>query len=59
MKKRHSWGKLEKLTMTEQQQCEKCGLFRFKWCNIWLYSKDKTTEEQPFAITIPNEGCGK
>ncbi len=56
-KKRHSWGDLETNKFTEQQQCKKCGVFRFKALGIWMYSKEKCTEENMFNIVVRNKGC--
>jgi len=56
-KKRHTWGEIEKNIFTEQQQCKKCKLYRFKCLGIWMYSNEKTTERNPFVDKLNNEGC--
>jgi hypothetical protein len=59
--KRHKWLKnLKELenSWTEQHQCEKCKLYRIKVMGSWRYSKEKTTDDNPFVETIMNEGCG-
>lgn len=56
-KQRHQWGNEEKNTFTVVQQCLKCGLYRFKALGMWIYSKEKLTDKNPFPDHVPNEGC--
>lgn len=55
--KRHKWGLLETNRFTKQQQCENCGLYRFKALGVWMYSLEKTTNSNPFVQTVINDGC--
>jgi hypothetical protein len=60
MMKRHRWEKGRKdlqNKFTEQEQCVKCGIYRIKAFGVWMYSKDKTTDKNPFAKEIRNPGC--
>jgi hypothetical protein len=58
-KKRHKWGAVEKNVFTEQQECEKCNLIRFKAVGRFFYSNEKVTEENPFPELVLNKGCPK
>ena len=58
--KRHEWEKGRKDLVndfTEQEQCYKCGLYRFRALGIWMYSKEKTTNDNSLVDTISNKGC--
>lgn len=57
---RHSWDRGRedlKNKYTEQEQCIKCGLYRFKALGIWMYSKEKTTDNNPLPYGERNVGC--
>lgn len=56
-KKRHSWGDLEKVSVTELQVCTVCSLCRFKLMGVWAYSTEKISEENLFVEIIENKGC--
>ncbi len=58
--KRHKWikGVKELKNMfTEQEQCESCKIYRFKALGSWMYSREKTTDKNPFVDRISNPGC--
>ena len=58
--KRHKWEKERldlKNSFAKQEQCKNCKLFRFMALGIWRYSKEKTTDENPFVKEIQNPGC--
>jgi hypothetical protein len=55
--KRHKWKKTEKNKFTEQEECINCGLYRIKPFKFWVYSKEKTTNENPFVDPVQNLGC--
>lgn len=61
---RHKWsGQVENsLTFSigdivEQQQCLKCGIYRYKALNMWHYTKEKVTNENMFPKRFHNKGC--
>ncbi len=57
---RHKWDKQnEKLKnkFTEQHQCIKCGVYRIKVMGSWVYSKDMTSNNNPFVKTTKNQLC--
>ena len=58
--KRHKWikgAKDLKNKFAKQEKCEVCGIYRFHALGIWMYSKEKTTDDNPFVDTIQNNGC--
>lgn len=58
--KRHKWEKERKdllNTYTEQHQCVNCEIYRIKVMGTWMYSKEKTTNDNPFVKIIGNPGC--
>jgi len=57
MKKRHKWGELKKSKFTEQQQCVKCNLYRFKVFGIWNYTHQEITDKTPLVDAVINRGC--
>jgi len=59
---KHKWNKSSqdlKNPYTEQHQCLVCGIYRIKILGFWRYSKEKTTQQNPFVKTSDNPGCIK
>jgi len=57
-KPRHSWSEEKKNNFTVVQQCIKCNLYRFMALNMWMYSHEEVTNDNPFVDTVGNDGCG-
>jgi len=58
--KKHIWNKESKHlknSFTEQHQCDRCGLYRYKALGKWFYSNEIITDKNPFVLTIPNQSC--